>query len=49
MGYKASGRKIVDKDTGPLFQRANQSLLIYIQNKSPRYVHMEEGEKGDAY
>jgi len=27
----------------------DESLRMYIQNKSPRYVHAEAGEKGDAY
>lgn len=42
-------KKKEDKDAGALSPMADESLRIYIQNKSPRYVHAEEGEKGDAY
>lgn len=45
MVYKVSGKKKVDKDAGALSQMAGQSLLMYIQNESPQYVHMEEGRR----
>lgn len=38
-----------DKDAGALSPMADESLRMYIQNKSPQYECAEEGEKGDAY
>lgn len=42
-------KKKEDKDAGALSPMADESLRMYIQNKSPQYVRAEEGEKGDAY